>query len=68
MREGREGLRAQRIRSLFAFVALVARRRYPTGVRHYRSLEEADADRQMWLREHVQRRRRAEGTPTRAKP
>jgi hypothetical protein len=47
------GDRVARARFLLALVARLAPRRYPVGVRRYRSLEEAACDRQQWHEEWV---------------
>ncbi len=39
----------RRIRQLWHRLAVLANRRYPTGVRKYASLEDAEIDRRRWL-------------------
>ena len=40
----------ERIRRVWHRSTILAGRSFPTGVRKYRTLEEAEADRQRWLR------------------
>ena len=47
-----------RFRYLCALVSAMAPGGAPRGVRKYRSVEEADADRERWERERVERLRR----------
>lgn len=58
LREGHHGDRLERIAFMLRLAASLVQRRYPTGVRRYRTPAEADADRIAWQREHVTRRRR----------
>jgi len=52
---GRDAGHERRIAFMLRLVASIAKRRYPTGVRRYRTPAEADADREAWLRAHVRR-------------
>ncbi len=55
----------ERVRQLWRRSALLNPRSYPKGVRKYRTLEEAQAERDRWLTEHVQklqREREEQGT------
>lgn len=46
-----------RVGRLWARSALISPRKYPKGVRKYRSIEEAQADRERWLTENIERLR-----------
>jgi hypothetical protein len=51
--EGRATDRLPRIAFMLRVAAVIAPRRFPTGVRRYRTLADADADRAAWQRAHV---------------
>jgi len=44
----------QRIARLWVRSARLNPRRFPPGVRKYRSLGEAQSERELWLRQHIQ--------------
>ena len=58
---------AQRIRALWAFSRRLVPGAFPRGVRKYRSIETANADRDQWVRDRIERlsalRRRGEDAP-----
>lgn len=58
---GAEG--PQRIRRLWHRAAVLSNRRYPTGVRKYLTLEDAEADRERWLAEPGREGRQGCGAP-----
>lgn len=57
LREGRDGDRWRRTAFMLRVAAALHPRRFPTGVRRYRSLAEADADRTAWQRADAPPRR-----------
>jgi hypothetical protein len=46
---------ARRIRRLWQFSARLCDRRIPRGVRRFRTIEEANADRERWLERRIRR-------------
>ena len=51
----------QRIARLWARSARLNPRRFAPGVRRYRSVEEAQCERELWLRQHVEALRQRRG-------
>ncbi len=53
----------RRIASLWSRSARLNPRRFPPGVRKYRSMKESQADRERWLQKHVDALRRERSDP-----